>query len=246
MSLLERLCRKFLKRRGYHVSSGTQDHDDYTLLRYEKNGIFDYEGYVEVQTRGNHEKIDKIWADEPTIELICGYLRASLPFIRSGLCHGSRNGAEVRWFRKHLDGIEVIGTDISDTAGNHGLVQWDFHEPRDDWKGRFDFIYTNSHDHAYDPRKAFATWVGQLSPGGKLLIEHTVMHSAEGVSQLDPFGVDARVMPYVLLDFAQGSYAVTRILKPGHRKAGSPIWVFVVEALPVRVPADPSAVSAAF
>lgn len=233
MLFLDQLCRKYLKRRGYAVLVSPADEGDYALVRYDKNGAFDYDAYVAIQTAGNREKIDKVWADEATIEFLSGYLRSAVPTIRAGLCHGSRNGAEVRWFQKHL-GIDVLGTDISDTAAEHGLIQWDFHEPRDDWNERFDFIYTNSHDHAYDPRKAFATWVAQLAPGGKLLIEHTTAHSAGGVSELDPFGVDPRVLPYVLLNFAEGRYAVTRILRPPHRKRrhrgeGFEIWVFVIE-----------------
>lgn len=204
------------------------DHDDYSLVRYEANGVFDYDAYVRIQTEGNRQKINNVWADEATIEMICSYLHSTRPKVRFGLCHGSRNGAEVRWFRKH-SGADVVGTDISDTATDHGLIQWDFHDPREDWQGRFDFIYTNSHDHAYDPTKAFATWTSQLAPGGKLFVEHTTAHSTGGVSKLDPFGVDPRVFPYVLLNFSEGAYYVTRILRPLHRKAKSPIWVFVIE-----------------
>ena len=231
MNLVEKLCRNYLRRRGYMVSRFPSDDEDYLLRRYEDGrGGFDYDRYVSVQTEGNRRKIENVWADEETIGVICDYLRSTGAPLRRGLCHGSRNGAEVRWFREKL-GIEVVGTDISDTAGQFGLVQWDFHKAREDWVGRFDFIYTNSHDHAHDPRLAFSTWVDQLSETGVLLIEHTMAHSPDGVSELDPFGVDPRVLPYVLLNFSEGRYAVTRILKPDHRKRGSPIWVFVVRRL---------------
>jgi len=176
-----------------------------------------------------------VWADEKTIDLICDYLRASNVPLRRGLCHGSRNGAEVRWFKERL-GIDVIGTDISETASDFGLVQWDFHEANPEWVGQFDFIYTNSHDHAYDPRKAFNAWVDQLAPQGKLIIEHTTGHAAEAVTELDPFGLDARLLPYVVLNFSEGKYAVVRILKPQHakqnaKKGSLPIWVFIIARL---------------
>lgn len=228
MNVVEKLCRNFLRSRGYVVSKFAPESGDFALRGYENaGGDFDYDRYVAVQTEGNHAKIDNVWADEETIGVICDYLRSTGAPLRRGLCHGSRNAAEVRWFRERL-GIEITGTDISDTAEEFGLVQWDYHKPREDWVGRFDFIYTNAHDHAYDPRLAFSTWIDQLTDTGVLVIEHTMAHSPSGVSELDPFGVDPRVLPYVLLNFSEGRYAVTRIINPPHWKRGSPIWIFVI------------------
>ncbi|NMG39155.1 hypothetical protein GRZ55_07870 [Chelativorans sp. ZYF759] len=222
---MDKLARKYLMRRGFSVSQIPADEGDYALYRYESRGVFDYGRYKTIQEAGNKRKIGKVWADEVTIELICDRLRKSSATVRSGLCHGSRNGAEVRWFEKHL-AADVVGTDISETASDHGLVQWDFHERREEWVGRFDFVYTNSHDHAYDPKKAFQTWVEQLAPGGRLIIEHSMAHSPSGVNELDPFGVDPRILPYVLLEFGEGRFAVTDMIRPPHKKAGTSIWVF--------------------
>ncbi len=229
LKFIEHACRKYLRRRGYAVPKRKSvDIDgDYVLAQTDE----DYGQYVARQTKGNHEKIDQVWADEQTIDVICDYLKAGSVPIKAGLCHGSRNGTEVRWFEERL-GIDVVGTDISDTAAAYGLVQWDFHKVKPEWIGKFDFIYTNSHDHAHDPKLAFSTWVDQLSPAGKLFVEHTIWHSAEGVTELDPFGVDPRVLPYVLLNFSEGRFGVTRILRPSHVKRKSNIWVFVVQRLP--------------
>lgn len=235
MNILEKLGRRFLMKRGYSVSrSPAVDTGDYALASYTAaDGSFDYAKYVSVQTAGNRAKINNVWADKATIGLICDYLTSSGVSPKQGLCHGSRNGAEVNWFREIL-GCEVVGTDISDTAEEFGLVQWDFHKKRDDWRGRFDFVYTNSHDHAHDPKIAFDTWVDQLAPGGKLFIEHTMAHSPSGVTDLDPFGVDPRIFPYVILGFAGGRYAVTDMIRPKHLKIAPneklQIWVFVIEA----------------
>jgi hypothetical protein len=232
VKLLDRLAKSYLKRRGYTIGGDAIGRrGDYTLLGYnDPAGNFDYSRYVAIQTEGNKRKIDQVWADKPTIDFICDYLRASGNKASRGLCHGSRNGAEVGWFADNL-GAEVIGTDISDTAEQFGLIQWDFHETNPDWIGKFDFVYTNSHDHAYDPRKSFAAWVAQLSPTGKLFLEHTSAHTASKVSPLDPFGVDPKLLPYVLLEFSEGNYSVTRILQPPHRKRGRTIFVFVVESM---------------
>lgn len=223
-----RSCRRFLTGQGYAVSGRPGSiSDGYVLAAQDQT----YEQYVAKQTEGNHRKIDKVWADEATIGSICDYLLKTGDPLRSGLCHGSRNAAEVRWFNDRL-GVPVIGTDISDTAPRFGLTQWDFHKENPDWVGKFDFVYTNSHDHARDPQKAFDTWVGQLSPTGRLFIEHTDGHGLNGVSELDPFGVPPREMPYVTLRFGRGRYAVTDMIVPSHKKNGKlPIWVFVVRAL---------------
>lgn len=225
MKFIEKAARKYLLRRGYSVSqSGSEDiHADYRLMSYSS-----YEQYVAIQTEGNKRKIDQVWADEATINVICQYIRENIPGAKKGLCHGSRNGTEVRWFADRL-GVEVIGTDISETAPQYGLTQWDFHNENTDWTGQFDFVYTNSHDHAHDPKKAFTTWIGQLAPGGKLFVEHTIGQSPATVKQLDPFGVESKLLPYVVLGFGEGKYAVTTMLKPDHEKGGGPIRVFVIE-----------------
>lgn len=228
MKILEKAARNYLRNRGYAVPQGkSAEGDGYILAQVDDS----YDQYVARQTKGNHDKIKNVWADEKTIDTICDYLKSGARPIRNGLCHGSRNGTEVRWFAEKL-GVEITGTDISDTASQFGLVQWDFHKINPDWVGKFDFIYTNSHDHAHDPKTAFTTWVDQLAPGGKLLIEHTIWHGAAGVTNLDPFGVEPRAMPYVVLTFGDGKFGVTRILRPGHQKRESDIWVFVIQKFP--------------
>lgn len=226
MNYIEKAARKYLRKRGYSVSQsgGPDSHEDYRLMSYSS-----YDEYVAVQTNGNKRKINQVFADEATIDVICDYIRASIPNAKRGLCHGSRNGAEVRWFAERL-GVDVVGTDISDTASQFGLTQWDFHNENPEWTGQFDFVYTNSHDHAHDPKKAFTTWVAQLAPGGKLFIEHTgVGHSPASVNKLDPFGIEPKLLPYAVLGFGEGKYAVTAMLRPEHKKQGGPIWVFVIE-----------------
>jgi len=230
MKLLDDLARRYLKTRGYHVPKAKGQNNDYILFRYtDAGGSFDYEKYRSIQVEGNKRKIENVWADEKTIASICSYLKSTNPHLSRGLCHGVRRGNEQRWFSEQL-GIDVIGTDISDTATQFPkTVQWDFHETSPDWVGAFDFVYTNSHDHAYDPKKALDAWVGQLKPGGALFLEHTMGHAAEGSSQLDPFGVDPHVFPFLIAKWGQGKYAVTDILEPEHTKPnGLRIWVFVV------------------
>ena len=198
------------------------------------NGSFDYERYRAVQTAGNRRKLTNVFADEATCRTIRDAVHEDGVAVRRILCHGSRNGAEMGWFRTLFAEVgpepEVTGTDISDTAGDFpDTVQWDFHETREDWVGRFDLVYTNSHDHAYDPAKAFRAWVGQLVPNGRLVIEHTTAHEPDAVTDLDPFGIDPMVLPYFVLEIANGAFSVRRMVRPGHRKKGKwDVWLFLI------------------
>jgi hypothetical protein len=205
---------------------------DYTLFSFTKpDGSFDYEKYRAIQEEGNKRKIANVWADEKTIGFISAYLKEKQSDLSRGLCHGVRRGNEQRWFSEQL-GIEVLGTDISETATQFpNTVQWDFHEVNPEWVGTFDFVYTNSHDHAYDPKKALDAWVGQLRPGGAVFLEHTMGHATDATSELDPFGVDPHVFPFLIAKWGAGRYAVTEILEPEHTKPhGLKIWIFVIRA----------------
>lgn len=136
-------------------------HDE--LLYQHDYGSGGYEAYRQLQIGWNKAKIDAVWADERTLKAIAEDVERR--GLKTGLCHGARNGYEVEWFRKRL-GTEVIGTDISDTATRFpNMVVQDFHEPRSEWLGKWDFIYTNSLDQAFDPRKALDTWSEQLGGG---------------------------------------------------------------------------------
>ena len=157
----------------------------YVLHRYP-----DYATYRDVQVAGNKAKLGKQYVKKSHIALLAEHLRGALGEIRFGLCHGTRRGAEQAWFRAHLPGADVIGTEISDTAADFPhTVRWDFHEPNPDWAGRADFVYSNSWDHAYDPDKAFSAWIDALRPGGLMLLDHTKGQLPGAASALDPFGV---------------------------------------------------------
>jgi hypothetical protein len=233
MRALERLARNYLKLRGYRVPKAKNRPDRYALFSYgNTDGSFDYERYRAIQERGNKQKVAEVWADEQTIQYIASYLKTVRPGLKHGLCHGVRRGTEQRWFAEQL-GIDVLGTDISETARQFpNVVQWDFHDAKPEWIGAFDFVYTNAHDHAYDPKKALDAWIDQIDDDGAVFLEHTMGHSDERTSEMDPFGIDPHVFPFVIVKWGAGKYAVTNILEPPHTKPnGYKIWIFVVTKL---------------
>lgn len=157
--------------------NGTKYRHCKTMEQYEYHS---YNEYIRIQKRGYKKKRKRTWAQEGNI----GFLSELLTGATNGLCHGVRTGAEVLWFRKYLKAF-VIGTEIG--AEKKGLiVQWDFNKIRPSWVGRFDFVYSNSFDHSYNPAATMQVWVEQLRPGGSLVIEHSRKH--EQITNLDPFG----------------------------------------------------------
>jgi hypothetical protein len=170
--------------KGYVVES-----DDMRLYRYGEST--DIELYRRLQTEANKMKIENQWVPEDHIKCLAEYMLAQGLSPKRGICHGTRRGNEQMWFMDHLgNGVEVIGTEISDTATQFPhTIQWDFHEVDPDWVGALDFVYSNSWDHSYDPELAFARWSSCLRPGGFMLLDHGWNYQPDRVSAMDPFGI---------------------------------------------------------
>jgi len=127
-----------------------------------------YDEYVSCQLAGNERKKTRVWAVEENIARIAAWLKPRQP--ATGLCHGTRGGYEQAWFAKYLDDCAVIGTEIGDASAPDTL-QLDFNKRHPQLVGAFDFVYSNSFDHAYDPVQTIRIWFEQLRPGGSLILE---------------------------------------------------------------------------
>lgn len=186
---------------------------NFVLRSYTRtDGSFDYELYRSEQEEGNKRKLDRCWVLPENIEFLSRFLRRRRDDIQFGLCHGTRRGLEQQWFREHLN-CEVIGTEISDTATQFAnTIQWDFHDVKPEWRGKADFIYSNSFDHSYDPALCITRWMSCLRPGGVCIIEHSSAHEPDGASHYDPFGATLAIMPYLILEWSKGAFAVQEIL----------------------------------
>ncbi|MEL6267786.1 MAG: class I SAM-dependent methyltransferase [Pseudomonadota bacterium] len=188
-----------------------------------------YDAYRARQIDANRQKLDRIWADDTTMDHVAGIARRAPVPPQRVLCHGSRNGWEVAALARRLR-CAVTGTDISPTAAEFdGMVEWDFHEPNPDWTGQFDLVYSNSLDQAFDPRRAIGTWVDQLAPHGRFVIDHSVEHDVTHTSDMDPFGANPMAMPYLLFQWGRGRWRLDDIVEI-ERKANRaiPTWLFVV------------------
>ena len=147
-----------------------------------------------------------------------------------GLCHGSRNGFEQNHLAEVL-GVEVIGTDISETALNFpNTVQWDFHDVKKEWIGKFNFIYTNSLDQSWQPETALKVWMTQIGIGGLIFVEHTNFHGPQSSNKMDPFGVTPQYFPYLVADWLGHSVSL-EIIKETKSNYGYEVWLFVLKKL---------------
>jgi len=129
-----------------------------------------YEEYVKAQTKTNKSKIKWVYANPEKIRRIC----EDNPDCKFVICHGTRNGSEQKFFKKHLPNAEIIGTEISDNAETFEMtVQHDFSIPKEEWIGKADIVYSNAFDHSNVPEKTIQTWKDQLSKSGRLYLEYS-------------------------------------------------------------------------
>ena len=188
-----------------------------------------YEEYRDVQIYHNYRKLGRVWADAATMDLLAESLAAILGQgpVR-GLCHGTRNGFEQNYLNDHHAGFDVIGTDISPSARDFpNSVEWDFHDVNPAWQGGFDFVYSNSLDQSWQPRKALETWLGQVRPGGVVVIEHSEEQSPLAAGEMDPFGVRPLAVPYVLADWFGHEVSVS--FRQSHKaNIGKDNWLFFI------------------
>ncbi len=151
------------------------------------DGSFDYDAYRAVQTAANKAKIGWRSIEAEEIQFLCNALAERGVNIRNVLCHGTRNGAEQKFFLE-ATGAEVLGTEISDTATQYPMtIQWDFHEVKPEWAGAFDVVFSNSWDHSYDPKLALSRWLTCVRQGGVMALEWSTVHGETKANPIDPF-----------------------------------------------------------
>jgi len=228
LSIIKNTINQILFKLGYRISKINNTGELVKIYKY-KN----YDEYKETQIFYNKKKIEHVWADEKTLEKISEFLLENISTsIVKGICHGSRNGFEQNFFNKKKDRFHVIGTDISDTAKNYkDSVTHDFHEEKKEWLNNFDFVYSNSLDQSFDPRKALQAWLNQLKKNGFLIIEHTDQHGVIASGKMDPFGVEANFFPYLLSDWFGHSISIKIINSLKVNKNNAPVHLFFLKKI---------------
>ena len=213
---------------GYRISKVNNTGELVKIHKYK-----DYNEYKETQIYYNKKKIDKVWADEKTLEKIGNFLKENISSnLIKGICHGSRNGFEQNFFNEKKDGFEVIGTDISETAKDYkNSIVHDFHDEKKEWLENFDFVYSNSLDQSFDPQKALNTWLKQIKLGRYVIIEHSDQHGVVSSGKMDPFGVEANFFPYLLSEWFGHSISIQIIKGLKINKNNAPVFLFILKKL---------------
>ena len=218
---------RVLSSTGYELR---KDYPDVLLHQYSS-----YEEYRATQVFHNKRKVEKVWADESTLDLVvdrvvkefgrerrlfalCQWLekrlRTELHQHQARLWRCSRDG-----HLRHSDGLPEVGS--------VGL-----HDRREEWVGKCDFVYTNALDQSWKPQAAVATWLEQLKVGGLLFIEHSEHnHGPRGASSKDPFGAKPHYMPYLLCQWFSHGISTEIIETVKGNKLGGRLFLFVVKKL---------------
>ena len=223
---IKNLINQMLFKFGYRISKVNNSGELVKIHKYK-----DYNEYRETQIFYNKKKIDKVWADEITLEKISDLLKDRIKTsIIKGICHGSRNGFEQNFFNEKKDGFEVIGTDISDTAKDYkNSVIHDFHNEKKEWMNNFDFVYSNSLDQSFDPKKALEVWLKQIKEKGFVIIEHSDQHGVISSGKMDPFGVEANFFPYLLSEWFGHLISIEIIKGSKINKNNAPVFLFILK-----------------
>ncbi len=131
-----------------------------------------YEEYKQENIRLNVEKLPKVSNLIDKYIPVGEYLRDKMPWVKVGICHGSRNGKEIDVLHRYVPNCYIIGTEISHTANDFpNTIQWDFHDVKSEWLDSVDFIYSNTLDHSHSPEYCISQWVRCLSPNGLAFVE---------------------------------------------------------------------------
>ena len=146
----------------------------------------DYNEYKKAQVDANVEKLKNVWVEESTIHQIKIFKTDATQI----LCHGVRNGKQLEFYQKYYPSCQIIGTEISHTAKQFkNVVEWDFHNEKEEWKNKFDIVYSNSWDHSYDPTKSLSVWKDQLTNSGHIFLEHAYEPNHNEATIIDPLEI---------------------------------------------------------
>ncbi len=77
--------------------------------------------------------------------------------------------------RSTIDKIEegsVVGVELNPDGKRKDVLIGSFDALPKEWESKFEVIYANTLDHAYDPRATASEWMRVVSPGGYIIIGH--------------------------------------------------------------------------
>jgi len=147
-----------------------------------------YQEYLDAQIEKNIKKINLVWVKPEEILVMVKIIEELCTKPTRAICHGVRNGWEIQEFKKYIPGLKIIGTEISHTAKSFpDVIQWDFHDVKEKWLGKMDFIYSNSFDHSYKPEKCLDAWMSCIKKRNGICLIHWMKTNEEKIDAADCF-----------------------------------------------------------
>ena len=123
----------------------------------------EYENYLEIQK----ERSDIKWGSRgfqvfrvEEFKKVMSWFSDECGVPKSVCCMGIRNGNEYFEFKKIFSKSEIYGVDINKKVidvGDNCFFK-DFNNLPEEWSNKFELIYSNSLDHAYDVQATLKEW----------------------------------------------------------------------------------------
>lgn len=157
-----------------------------------------YEEYVQVQREMVAKKTrngtsTRTWVSREMIGTINDLMHQYVPGIKNIVCHGCRSGVEVDALQALNPDAHVYGTDLYELAYKYDrnyFRQMDFDTVPEEWKGKFDVVYSNAIDHSRHPITTLMAWKSEIKQTGILFVTFHFTH--RGVNKCDCFSLSTR------------------------------------------------------
>ena len=209
--------RSIARRLGY-VIAPINSVDEYGAVSWYEDSPSTKAAYLQTQKFASADKFNKSWARQETCAEITEIVGSMQIPLCKWMCHGVRRGLELEYFS--AAGVtDVLGTDLYVPPGSDSkIVEHDFMLPLPERYGQFNFVYSNSVDHATNIVEVLTVWGKQLTPVGYIGLEMDWGHGPAKSNDLDIQGIPLSIFPFWLLLNSKNSIRVQGV----HRLASNP------------------------
>ena len=136
--------------------------------------IDNYDKYVDTQINRGRSKWGSLTFNPRMHRSILHDVHEYTKDAQTICCMGIRNGNEYKEFKEHeaYKNAEIYGVDIVPEVTKVGdnCYAYDFNILPDEWENKFDLVYSNSLDHAFDVNITLVEWRRVTKDGGYILI----------------------------------------------------------------------------
>lgn len=137
-------------------------------------GLNNYTVYKRIQKSRAKEKWGSVTFDGVLFGKMMEHVKEYIVNSKMAVCMGIRKGNEYEEIKKikFLSLDRVYGVDIHPKVKKVGTYcyAYDFNKLPKKWENKFDLLYSNSIDHAFDIKKTLGGWWRVVKGGGYLVL----------------------------------------------------------------------------